>query len=70
LGLVDYVQLQARRVMINESFRSTRVVNIPPQLALPTFTPSNTPPPSLTPRRTPRRARRGRDVRWHSRAEL
>ncbi len=49
LGLVDYVQLQARRVMINESFRSTRVVNIPPQLALPTHTPSNTPLPSDTP---------------------
>ena len=49
LGLVDYVQLQARRVMINESFRSTRVVNLPPQLALPTFTPSVSPPPSSTP---------------------
>jgi len=49
LGLVDYVQLQARRVMINESFRSTRVVNLPPQLALPTFTPSRTPMPSNTP---------------------
>lgn len=49
LGLVDFVQLQARRVMINESFRSTRVVNIPPQLALPSDTPSNTPPPSETP---------------------
>lgn len=50
LGLVDFVPLQARRVMINESFRSTRVVNLPPQLALPTFTPSNTPLPSNTPR--------------------
>jgi hypothetical protein len=49
LGLVDYVQLQARRVMINESFRTTRVVNLPPQLALPTFTPSDTPAPSNTP---------------------
>lgn len=49
LGLVEYVQLQARRVMINESFRSTRVVNLPPQLALPTFTPSRTPLPSNTP---------------------
>ncbi|HEX3052004.1 MAG TPA: TadE/TadG family type IV pilus assembly protein [Aggregatilineaceae bacterium] len=49
LGLVDYVQLQARRVMINESFRSTRVVNLPPQLAQPTFTPSKTPLPSNTP---------------------
>ena len=65
LGLADYIQLQARRVMINESFRSTRVVNIPPQLALPTFTPSNSPQPTntgtptvsptitLTPSRTP-----------------
>ena len=51
LGLVDYIQLQARRVMINEAFRSTRVINIPPALALPTFTPSNTPLPSDTPRR-------------------
>jgi hypothetical protein len=49
LGLADYIQLQARRVMINESFRSTRVINIPPALALPTFTPSNTPQPSNTP---------------------
>ncbi|MCZ7539579.1 MAG: pilus assembly protein [Anaerolineae bacterium] len=49
LGLVDYIQLQARRVMINEAFRSTRVINIPPALALPTFTPSNTPVPSDTP---------------------
>ncbi len=49
LGLVDYVQLQARRVMINESFRSTRVVNIPPQLALPSDTPKPTPLPSQTP---------------------
>ncbi len=49
LGLVDYIQLQARRVMINEAFRSTRVINIPPALALPTFTPSNTPLPSDTP---------------------
>jgi hypothetical protein len=48
LGLANYIQLQARRVMINESFRSTRVVNIPPQLALPTFTPSNTPRPTNT----------------------
>jgi len=52
LGLADYIQLQARRVMINESFRSTRVVNIPPQLALPTFTPSNSPQPSETPTAT------------------
>ncbi len=49
LGLVDHIQLQARRVMINESFRSTRVVNLPPQLALPTYTPSRTPLPSNTP---------------------
>lgn len=49
LGLMDYIQLQARRVMINEAFRSTRVINIPPALALPTFTPSNTPVPSHTP---------------------
>lgn len=49
LGLADYIQLQARRVMINESFRSTRVINIPPALALPTFTPSNTPLPTNTP---------------------
>jgi len=50
LGLVDYIQIQARRVMINESFRSSRVVNLPPQLAQPTFTPSKTPLPSNTPK--------------------
>lgn len=49
LGLVDYVQLQARRAMINESFRSTRVVNLPPQLAHSTYTPVNTAPPTFTP---------------------
>lgn len=52
---VDYIQLQARRVMINESFRSTRVVNLPPQLALPTLPPTDVPlptntlPPTMTP---------------------
>ncbi|WP_119071745.1 TadE/TadG family type IV pilus assembly protein [Aggregatilinea lenta] len=42
LGLVDYVPLQARRVMINESFRSTRVVNLPGNLVGPTWTASHT----------------------------
>lgn len=55
LGLVDYVPLQARRVMINESFRSTRVVNLPSSLLgatwtpSHTFTPTDTPPPTDTP---------------------
>jgi hypothetical protein len=48
LGLADYIQLQARRVMVNESFRSTRVVNIPPQWGGATYTPSNSPQPSET----------------------
>jgi len=59
LGLADYIQLQARRVMINESFRSTRLVNLPPQLGAPTrpptltFTPSLSPTASDTPTITP-----------------
>ncbi len=48
LALPTYVQLQARRVMVNEAFRASRVVNLPPVLALPTSTPSNTPPPTIT----------------------
>lgn len=43
LLLPEYVQLQARRVMINESFRSSRVVNLPPVIAQPTGTPTDTP---------------------------
>ncbi len=46
---IDYVYMTARRVGVNESFRSTRAVNLPPQLNLPTFTPSNTPTPTITP---------------------
>jgi hypothetical protein len=53
LPLMDYIPLQARRVMINESFRSSRIVNLPPQLIQATFTPSNTPRPTNTPTRTP-----------------
>jgi len=49
LGLTSHIELQARRVMINESFRSTRLVNLPPALAQPTLTPSLTPLPSNTP---------------------
>lgn len=49
LGLVDYVQLQARRAMINESFRSTRVVSLPPQLAHASPIPKSPPPPTFTP---------------------
>ncbi|NDJ84843.1 MAG: pilus assembly protein [Chloroflexi bacterium] len=48
-GVDDYVYMQARRVGVNESFRSTRAVNLPPQLDLPTWTPSITPTPSNTP---------------------
>ncbi len=48
LALPTYVQLQARRVMINEAFRASRVINLPPVLAQPTNTPSNTPPPTST----------------------
>ena len=49
LGLVDYIPLQARRVMINESFRSTRVVNLPGNLVGPTWTPSSTATLTFTP---------------------
>ncbi len=45
-GLDGYVQMRARRVGVNESFRNTRAVNLPPVLDLPTFTPSNTPDPN------------------------
>ena len=48
LALPTYVQLQARRVMINEAFRASRVVNLPPVLGQPTNTPSNTPLPTST----------------------
>ncbi len=49
LALPSYVQLQARRVMINEAFRASRVVNLPPVVALPTNTPTNTPLPTDVP---------------------
>src|SRR5690606_17458001 len=48
LGLVDFVQLEARRVMVNESFRPTRLVNLPPQLGVPTRAPTQTYTPSAT----------------------
>ncbi len=48
LGLGTYVQLQAERSMINESFRSSRVLGVPPQVAVPTNTPTNSPTPTST----------------------
>lgn len=48
LALPTYVQLQARRVMVNEAFRASRVVNLPPVLGQPTFTPSATQEPTGT----------------------
>ncbi|GIK63754.1 MAG: hypothetical protein BroJett018_15480 [Chloroflexota bacterium] len=47
--LGDYVYMTAQRVGVNESFRAVRAVNLPPQLQLPTFTPSDTPFPTNTP---------------------
>lgn len=47
-GLNGYVPMMARRVGVNESFRATRAVNLPPQLNLPTNTPTNTYTPSMT----------------------
>ncbi len=47
--LGDYVYMTAQRVGVNESFRAVRAVNLPPQLQLPTFTPSETPLPTNTP---------------------
>lgn len=47
LGLVDHIQIQARRVMINESFRASRVVNLPERF-FDSPTPSNTPLPTST----------------------
>ncbi len=49
LALPTYVQLQARRVMVNEAFRSSRVVNLPPALARASATPSDTPTASDVP---------------------
>lgn len=48
LGLMDFIQLEARRVMVNESFRSTRLVNLPPMLGAPTRAPTLTYTPSMT----------------------
>lgn len=48
LPLPAYVTLQARRTMINEAFRTSRVVNLPPVLALPTEEPSVTFTASMT----------------------
>ena len=45
----NYVPLMARRVGVNEAFRSTRAVNLPPALLQPTKKPSETPTPSDTP---------------------
>jgi len=43
-GNGEYVLLKARRVGVNESFRNTRAVNLPPQIELPTAPPvTNTP---------------------------
>ncbi len=61
LALPAYIPLQARRVMINEAFRASRVINLPPVLAVATNTPTNTPlptssytpSPSYTPSSTP-----------------
>lgn len=47
-GIGDYVYMKARRVGVNEAFRATRAINLPPQLNLPTFTPSMTLTPSVT----------------------
>ncbi len=49
LALPTYVQLQARRVMVNEAFRSSRVVNLPPVNSGPTDTPTHTFTPSEVP---------------------
>jgi len=49
IGLVDdHVYMMARRVGVNEAFRSTRAVNVPPQLDLPTLTPTETEIPTST----------------------
>jgi hypothetical protein len=55
--LGNYVYMTARRVGVNEAFRATRAINLPPQLNLPTFTPSQTytPTETLTPSNTPTR---------------
>lgn len=52
LGIVDFIPLKARRVGVNEAFRSTRLVNLPPQLSFPTLPPTNTYTPSATFTRT------------------
>lgn len=52
IGLGDYLYLQARRIGVNEAFRSTRAVNLPPQLMSPTDQPTRTYTPSQEPSRT------------------
>ncbi|NJL93777.1 MAG: hypothetical protein HC915_08600 [Anaerolineae bacterium] len=52
LGLGEYIPLMARRVGINEAFRSTRAVNLPPALIAASYTPSNTFTPTSTGTRT------------------
>jgi hypothetical protein len=48
LGLTEYVRLRATRTMINESFRSSKVLGVPPMLAKPSSTPTNTKPATAT----------------------
>ncbi len=47
-ALAAFIPLQASRTMVNESFRPSRVVNLPSNGAN-TYTPTNTPTPSKTP---------------------
>lgn len=48
----QFIHLVARRTGLNETFRNTRAVNLPPQLDLLTATPTNTAVPSATSSRT------------------
>ncbi len=56
---VDYINMAARRVGVNEAFRPSQVVNLPPHVGLPTPQPSTTPvftappPPNSTATKVP-----------------
>lgn len=52
-GVWPFVQLESKRQMVVESFRSARVLGLPPAIQPDTPTPSSTPTASATPTSTP-----------------
>ncbi len=47
-AIADWIPLISIREMVNESFRTVRLRNLPPTIRLPTATPTQTPTPSAT----------------------